>query len=1482
MTTNDIPVLDSAAQERWVSEFEALLEGRQQKVVALDLADALGLSKSTCLSDVSRLAKGEPATVRRWFGAPDKLAAVADALGVTTDVIWLKLRAAVSGTSAPDSDTWRRSSLATSQTIEVPAHVLGYEQRRSTVDDLAQSLRPDGHTWPQRQPPAGEATWCWVEGPEGSGRRTLARQLAAALRQTFGPDAYPVVEQEPPDGWEWARSSDASGRIAVVAARPAAARSWDRVVRPSPWQVDDVLHIVRALAQDEELRSQQRTHLERLARRLEEEPSFASLPAWPATVIAWLGEVAESGPPDTPAAVRRGMTSAVWAKARRRTRGSALEVFDEAILERFWAARWRSASGPGWTRMSYEAALTCIGEAVRSRPLPDLGQSRALELVDGLKGAKPKEQEKLRDELRSWIASRPAEHLLRLLVDAGLLNELDTGDVVAPDERLALLWACRGIAASDCLSFADRWDALAEAGWDDLTLELAIAGIPFTTFVRALAEAPAWAAWDRARGEAIFASACRDGRLDEKGQHELVGAWAGAVWGTLHGLLRGPLRAMRDNNAELLPTYWRHLSTTSRRWRDLLPILTEGEPLERLASVVPETVRGLQEGWEKVDRQFRVHPNDVDPFSGWPLRWLVRLAPAQCPPLRADVLFRGWWSHDDRSPREPWDRLDELARAGHEGATSILAGDANGSRGDGEDEGACPSWNVVPVDLRLRWVGRLNRGTDSASCLRRAVQGQLLGFDKLPGDAVLERHELVSLTVQALGRLDASCVEDLLHQEIELGGEHGFWNEVAERAEARVVLRRIAGRVDDFLPQVDYRGGAAHAVLICYDDGTSYPSSRDWRDEEKDVWSFVLVHDDRAGRAAEALFRLGDPTPLRERWRTGGFGEPPAHLRDAWQWTRRLREACYASLQTLQEQPAPEDAFRAHIDAVTSTDPSADGFAMPGLRQLRAAWRAALGSELPLEHPELRAALDERTPSFARGEPGEPAWHAPSWYVPRVLQSALDSEEPLTPDVARSVMALVTLYLFSMVPAPQELMDWVDSLSADAAREDWEPLVLSDRRRQNRERARDVLLDGGDMTPVEDWLAWRDRGQPGDPEEPRARLLPAVEGAVRADARLLDLAWQRAPESQRDHLLWLATDLRKARDGQPLPPLSDWVFQAVLERQQENLRRFVGRNAGDRRVAGLARQLHQEARTRRDRAYYACLLHRLEPWCSEVVAELEFWLGEDPDPFAGDSSFWFVDGSWTGGVGVLLGVALERARVTPGAEWLREGACRLWHTALDAFPVRRTPPPFAAPRRWEDLRRVESDEANLGRDGESSLYRGLAVLLFELGEGPLVRDALLGPLSDAVRANAESHYEARAAYDVWERRASTEELRAYVKASGPWSDALASELAFRAGARAEPDADVGAFWERRLRETRDEPATRDWQAYLEYLLQADAPRAAAVVGELLDRRPEYRPAIAGALLFQLEYYGDAPLAAGAPHVRALLRRALIPPPATDV
>jgi len=1174
--------------------------------------------------------------------------------------------------------------------------------------------------------------------------------------------------------------------VVEVVARPPLPREdrWNnrnpRRLQTAPWSWSRLRRLAETLAATPPVSADEAAALNRLARLSFgwQDRFIGSLRAGDAPLL--LRELVDHDFEWTPGTILRLRCELESRLRAERDPTGSLSLLPLGFLAGFWRALFVTAPAAPTGPFRIEAVDTAVREALaglRSQMRPT---HRAVRTLADRARKDPTALES--DEtVRRLLAAGDAPAVRdAILASCALVPVVwPEGRLKPADPDLAVLLAARGCVDEGLPWEGGAWDLLLSAEAPALVRALGLLELPWTQFVSSLSAAPPWAQLEADWAVVVFAAHARETIASRRDLALLGSAFENALRAahcSRHLPVPHPTRGpypewpgFPSGSGRGGDYEDRLFRTLSERYRDSLPELPATfEPAD------------LPAPWQARLRAAEpTEPGDSpkqEVAQAWPGS-LLRWAPFQVPELLLAAV--GWEPGldpvEEAQRMEPtlrdvrfWpitDLLPALDRVASDGDGDALNALAWGRHGDKrlqwEALAALAALNAVPAPLRWRAFHLALRGAE-----------ELSDRERRDGLQATERTSLAQLLAtqppDAVGALLLSCIEPLTTEHDALKGLAEEWGpyrglvwtraatrlsvglclELAERLERGDVLRELVDVPWRLLGHCELGRRESHFVWLtqaslrlpldlsaeALEDrpGATWPlppadPAEDGRTPRPTSEELLLIALAIAGRAAEALVRLGDPHGMRRLWEADGLsGLVEQRLREA-RWLvglermvriveaslphpyrpaapggrllPRVPKRAAASLKRLLRSRAEEigawEERRRTNDWMLLKDPPEAllPVADPGGR---------LGPEIPFSHASFLAAADSeflRHPLASGGRIFRLTRRALYGLDPMGRPAEYPPQPAAHQDELESLRAL--LWLFAATDrrdGSQALKDWlVGQLGGDADSSDLRA-HLEEHVRAARESAAGSLLQLGGAAAaelVELWLKL-ERGQPpGDGIWQTWRLPPEEQGTswdlltssishlARTDDAVLEAVWAANPSER--VLQFLCSDLTTsagASEAGAVRGRAPWAAEALARLPAKALAEPYGGAWlpglwGVDGVGAIYRRFLLKALDPRERYGWAALLDRAESGCTEWTECLLFWALEDPAPWTGvdrlhcdgdkDGGGRFVFG---GGDGVLLRGVQKRLRsaARSGSDeerrrW-RNGLERLWAAAV--------------------------------------------------------------------------------------------------------------------------------------------------------------------------------------------------------------------------
>ncbi|MCK5799685.1 MAG: hypothetical protein KAI47_20990 [Deltaproteobacteria bacterium] len=590
-----------------------------------------------------------------------------------------------------------------------------------------------------------EPPWLWITGPDGTGRRAMARLLAAEVEeeQQAQPNhddasyaaAVQLMIREPEGGWDRAALQQNRPVIAVAHRCP-----WDetstnksyRVTEVEPWDHREMEAISRRLRDQDVITDTQLARCLDLSDTMKADPWFLGTIRHPGDLIGILDMVRREESPQDRQSVRNAWVNEAWRRAV--SRAPKLKLLGEEFMETFWSRMVNVASSPFTFRMEKSTVLPLIGEVLHETRRSDvLNNDWEEHLKQLLEARGPKKREDAAEALRTALLKGEPAVVLESLVSGGLLLEEDKEIYRATDPFLARVWAARGVSRLGTLDLQTHPERLLESGWQSFVVELGIAGLAPEVIEASLSEVPSWGAIEIAQTRVVFAAARADDRLHEVPKASLYAAWHGALWAWLLDAPHEKFKSLPDyRSGQEKALLTRAFFLLSIRMSGRFPDFATDDPFVELEARVPETIRVLAQDdkirflLEDDKEAHRRRDADTEDTKNVPpqddsllnlsrlSRRLVSVAPGQWlpwTPQRAILNVRDF--PDVKQPGETtlretaWKLMERRAEDNDQNARDLFSGTHHLLDGGGwlgtlvfDD-----FWTELPALPRLRWIG---------------------------------------------------------------------------------------------------------------------------------------------------------------------------------------------------------------------------------------------------------------------------------------------------------------------------------------------------------------------------------------------------------------------------------------------------------------------------------------------------------------------------------------------------------------------------------------------------------------------------------------------------------------------------------------------------------------------------------------------------------------------------------------------------------
>jgi hypothetical protein len=854
------PILDEAGRQRWSETFHQRLHTARHHTLA-ELARylqvAVSLKEVTLRSELTRLCDGDHATLGRWLARPERWEALAQALDCSSAALDDDLASAA---RPVDADAWE--ALFPDGDVPPPLPV---RLREGHLDDALETgergatrtleawivkiqgwLTRVGGT-PEEKLQVALAAW------PGGGVDVAMTSLAQALVRA-GLNERAQVERVTPD--DTPNGGGSPGRL---------------VLTLLPWAQEEL----RAIASLLEARGVPRAvtrQIQALAAEVERAPLAHESLMTPRRVLTWARD--RRLRPGTPSSIAQLLGEQALAACAERGKGHLHNRLGLGFLCQLFAA-WRLAApaGDSWPVLKpseVESFIKTAGERAHpGRP----GSEEIDGLLSQLETAPAEKRGVLIAELRGALDLDPAQ-LFERLVRGGVITQPRPRKASPADPALAEALAAKALVADGQL------DQVLHPRFVTLLDRMVAEGLSVSDLLDAVDRAPPHRLHLACQAAACALATCTLPD-DETLRARAVRIWAGAVysWARGTGFSHHPGYLMLAPAPEDMRVV-RRLQALSERGRDWLPELGASGLHTILEPLVPPAVRTLAEIWDEGRDPLR--PDELD-------QPIATVAPWQLDVFAPEV---GAVLDELR----PWTNVSRILDWRLERGDTRALRLAVGLEELGEEPGL----------LRLRW---LNAFLGGWSCLRLAArvpanEAELhrLLDELTPG--LFRREGLddaarVELLAPLLGRLPFEDVERWVREALlyaiagpnlmdpafnrdgtpKLSPDNPLWRALrgqSTRQRAVSVLLGVAER----LPLRALLIALTNAPMKTLGDPSRWPTALGWPRATKPKWlEFALREptmealsplehmDSLAKHAAEALFRIGDPEPLRRRWR---------------------------------------------------------------------------------------------------------------------------------------------------------------------------------------------------------------------------------------------------------------------------------------------------------------------------------------------------------------------------------------------------------------------------------------------------------------------------------------------------------------------------------------------------------------------------------------------------------------------------------------
>lgn len=1216
MTKLTIPSLSAEGRKRWREKLQGRFHERGEK------QSSMAREVKVNETDLSRFVGSQDDALERWFNRSKNAERLEAAMGLEPGALSEWLRECSDG---PLQVSWHSAfpGVTLEAAVIDPPVEASRDVRVRTVEQVVAWLRENHDTRQVR-----------VVGSPKSGRSTLAWRLRSKLGAVPETQAIEILDA-PPGLNRWVLPG--LEQRAVLEVRTAA---WGRS------EYDGIVErLVAAGALSGERLSRATTFSKQ---HLAESEGWIGPRRRPVDIIQWVSSVARDDLPDDLGAALRRTAAGEWQRLVRADGQDVVAALPDHFPQAFWAAALRRPAG--------RAILT-------------LGRAECVELVERIAGfagptelrarleamvaaRTPKDRRALLDELPRWGDTQSAA-VVEHLVAAGFLMSVAGDALTAADDEMALLWAALGtecdvrsasllherLGSPEMVAIARWWPAL---------------GVSLDALLGWLEPCPPMFAFDAGRVLVAFASELTDAhrsRCHASLRRVLVALWAAATWGVA-AVPFGALGLHLDD--PLIQSF----PVVSRKLACFLPPLDPGAPFEGLRALVDPAVAGVLRGWERFRSEV---PAGLSPSIAHAMMGLAvpeasldgligGLCPVQVFPRRSMPWQSGVPAAMPRWGDEDFAALEVAARSGDRALAGVLAGDGAPWLREGEwpTMGDCPGdtrgarpdeqqpetpdaeegppllhpWDLLPAEVRLRWLGKGRRTGANELWGRLRVIAQDL---RSPVD--------VDDLVAACERLGPEAVEKRLVRSLDAGpGGSSGWMfptttvlELAKRFGLRLLLRRV----EDLwrLALEDYRVKRTPG---------GYVPPRFWilnrthtESAPGQVWEPLQALDALGQRAAELLFDLGEQEPLRAR------AADPHRLKAPEALSERLRleddldfGLPMVHLQKLGQVPLTDEEVEAQVAAwrhcISEWEEPWQLLAMFGDPGDRARW--------------LRRELDPRTP------------HGGGYPLP--LHAELPSDNPRSDGLTLRALVLAVAFhdagARALTPAVRA---WIGAL----------PRGRLFGRSPDRGLSR-VSVEQADAA-LRELNALRDK--PGVVSALEARV-----GAERTDTDAV--AWDVADwvrEIHESFLLALSGSavavLQGAARKRALSLGQVWAYSSIAGTElRESVLRHIQKAPDD----AVRTVLHGCPAAPEGRDESTLLVAELSRRGSHDAADpvVRQWLAVD-DPFRGTVTFGYRDGVVVGGLATRLRLILEHAGRPGHGGALIRALGRWWDATDDAW-----------------------------------------------------------------------------------------------------------------------------------------------------------------------------------------------------------------------
>lgn len=856
------PILDESGRKRWSETFDLLRAAAHLGTLAelaRELRSSVSLKEVTLKSELTRLRDGEPETLGRWLARPERWDALARALEVSPAA----LHDALARAARPEeTDPWEALFPDGDTPPPLPVRLrenhrddaLETDERGATrtlegwIVEVQRWLTRDGGK-PEDRVRVALAAW------PGGGGDVAMTSLAHGLAQA-GLDERAQVERVTPDN-----RPDGGGSPCVL------------VLELLPWAQEEL----RAIASLLEARLAPRAvivQLQALALAVEQAPLAHESLMTPRRVLTWARDRLLR--PGTPApSIARLLGEQALEACAELGKGQLLNRLGLGFLCQLFAA-WRLAApvGDRWSVLKRSEVIGFI-QTARERANPERPASAEIDgLLNRLEKASEEERGSLIAELRDALDLAPAQ-IYERLVRGGVITQPKAGAALPADPALAEALAAMALVGDG------QVDRVLHPRLATLLDRMAMEGLPVEDLLDAVEQAPPHRHHLACQAAVCALAACAL-RDDVDLRARVVRIWAGAVYSLARGTGRSahPGYIMLGPAAEDMRVI-RRLLALSERGRDWLPALGASGLQATLEPLVPSGIRALSAIWDEGLDPLR--PDELD-------HSIAVLAPWQldvfAPEAGAVLDGVNSWTRVTRI-------LDWRLERGETRALRLAVGLEE--LGEGGDLLRLMWLNALDHRSRLRLAARVPANEAE---LPRLVSDLA---HRLPHQEGLDDVGQVDLLAPLLGRLPVEGVERwvreallytsidpnlrdpfftrdgaptispdnplkrMLHRQHNRQGALSVLLGVSERLQLRALLTELAhapmeiiGDPNRWLAALGWPRTPAATLEVLQ-----------WALREGTIEALATLErlDTLAKQAAEALYRLGDPDPLRRRWR---------------------------------------------------------------------------------------------------------------------------------------------------------------------------------------------------------------------------------------------------------------------------------------------------------------------------------------------------------------------------------------------------------------------------------------------------------------------------------------------------------------------------------------------------------------------------------------------------------------------------------------